>query len=163
LDIPDEPLDIPVSILSDGNEISADNSFELLEDDGNLAPNKRNSSVPETEVSDTVADFANAEDLPAETLSLQLLDEQVYRGGERLSLKIVVYRRGNEPVSDAEIVVKVLGSAFRPQIFHAQTDPHGLAIVHLQLPHFRSGRAAILIRAVSNGYEAELRRIVTQS
>jgi hypothetical protein len=35
-----------------------------------------------------------------------------------------------------------------------------VATVHLQLPHFRAGRAGILIKAMSEGDETELRRVV---
>jgi hypothetical protein len=58
-------------------------------------------------------------------------------------------------------MLKVLGSSFRPVIFHAKTDANGLAKVHLQLPHFHAGRAALLVRAINGGEEIELRRIVT--
>jgi hypothetical protein len=64
-------------------------------------------------------------------------------------------------VPDAQVMIKVLGSSFRPVIFHAKTDTNGLARVHLQLPHFQSGRAAVLIRAITGGEEVELRRVVT--
>ena len=57
---------------------------------------------------------------------------------------------------------EIVGTSFRPLIFHAKTDSNGIAVVHLQLPHFTSGRAAILIRAMSEGEEVELRRIITQ-
>jgi uncharacterized protein YfaS (alpha-2-macroglobulin family) len=58
-------------------------------------------------------------------------------------------------------MVKILGSSFRPLIFHASTDENGLAKVNLQLPNFNSGRAALLARAVSDGEEVELRRAIT--
>jgi hypothetical protein len=46
-------------------------------------------------------------------------------------------------------------------IFHTKTDDNGIATVHLQLPHFKSGRAALLIKAISEGEEADLRRVIT--
>ena len=55
-----------------------------------------------------------------------------------------------------------LGSSFRPLIFHAKTDENGLAVVYVQLPHFKAGRAAILVRAMINGEEAEARRVILQ-
>ncbi len=71
--------------------------------------------------------------------------------------------RGTERkvVADAQIMIKVLGSSFRPVIFHAKSDANGIARVHLQLPHFQAGRAALLVRAITNGEEIELRRVVT--
>jgi uncharacterized protein YfaS (alpha-2-macroglobulin family) len=64
-------------------------------------------------------------------------------------------------VSAAQVMVKVLGTSFRPLIFHATTDENGLATVNIQLPNFNSGRAALLSRAVSDGEEVELRRTIT--
>jgi 23S rRNA A2030 N6-methylase RlmJ len=60
------------------------------------------------------------------------------------------------------VTVKVLGSTFRPLIYQLRTDADGFTSVRAALPHFKTGRAAILIRAVASGYEAELRRIIQQ-
>ena len=45
----------------------------------------------------------------------------------------------------------------------AQTDQDGIAIVFAALPRFATGRAAILIRAIADGEETEMRRIVHPS
>ncbi len=76
----------------------------------------------------------------------------------------MIVRRGNtnKGLSGAHILVKIIGSSFRPLIFHAKSDSNGVATVHLQLPHFRAGRAAILIKAMSEGEESELRRVIQQ-
>ena len=97
-----------------------------------------------------------------EKLSLELLGEAKFKGGDRTTVSIMVCRGTNRKVvKTAQIMIKGLGSTFRPVIFHAKTDANGLANVHLQLPHFRAGRAALLIRAMADGEEIELRRIVT--
>jgi hypothetical protein len=100
---------------------------------------------------------------PTDTkLSIELLGDSKFKGGERRTVNIMVCR-GTERkvVSGAQIMIKVLGSSFRPVIFHASSDSNGLAKVHLQLPQFQAGRAAILIRAISETQEVELRRVVT--
>ncbi len=95
-------------------------------------------------------------------LSLEIIGETKFRGGDRRTVNIMICRgTGRKVVSDAQIMVKVLGSSFRPVIFHARSDQNGLAKVHLQLPHFQAGRAALLVRAITGGEEIELRRIVT--
>jgi len=63
-------------------------------------------------------------------------------------------------VDGAQIMIKILGSAFRPVIFHARSDQNGLAKIHLQVPQFSAGRAALLVRAIADGEEVELRRVV---
>ena len=108
-----------------------------------------------------VSEFSGAERPKNARLSLDLLGNPKFKGGDRVTINIMVCRGSERKVIDgAQIMVKVLGSAFRPVIFHARSDSNGLAKVHLQLPHFQAGRAAMLIRAISDGEEIELRRIV---
>ena len=95
-------------------------------------------------------------------LSIELLGEARFKGGERKSVTFMVCRGSDRKVvNTAQVMVKILGSSFRPLIFHAATDENGLAKVNLQLPNFNSGRAALLVRAVSEGEEVELRRAIT--
>ncbi|MET0754180.1 MAG: hypothetical protein ABWZ66_12440 [Pyrinomonadaceae bacterium] len=115
------------------------------------------------EAVEIVTDFAKAE--PADDkLKIELLNDAVFRGGERKTISILVKRGSNseEGLSGAHVLVKVIGSSFRPLIFHARTDSNGIAVVHLQLPHFKAGRAAVLVKAMSEGEEAEIRRIILQ-
>ena len=95
-------------------------------------------------------------------LSLELLGDTNFKGGDRRTVNIMICRGSDRKVvHGAQIMIKVLGSSFRPVIFHAQTDANGLASMHLQFPRFHAGRAAILIRAMNAGEEIELRRAVT--
>lgn len=100
---------------------------------------------------------------PANTkLSIELLGEAKFKGGERKIVTFIVCRGTDRKViPSAQVMIKVLGTSFRPLIFHASTDDNGLAKVNLQLPNFNSGRAALLARAVSDGEEVELRRSIT--
>lgn len=96
-------------------------------------------------------------------LEIDFVTKTSFRAGERKTLQICVHRGDpTKGIVGAPIIVKVLGSSFRPLIFHAKTDSTGVAVVHLQLPQFRSGRAALLVRALVDGEEAELRQIVRQ-
>jgi hypothetical protein len=115
------------------------------------------------EAVEIVTDFARAEQRADDRLKIELMNETSFKGGERKTITILL-RRGNleKGLAGAQVVVKVIGSSFRPLIFHAKTDSNGVAIVHLQLPHFRAGRAAVLVKAMSGGEEAELRRVVSQ-
>jgi len=110
-----------------------------------------------------LADFAR-DVATKDDLHLSLLAEKEFRGGEDVTFGIRVARgtNGKEAAPAAEVAVKILGSTFRPLLFNAKTDMQGIATVHASLPHFSTGRAAILVRATLNGYEAELRRIIQQ-
>ena len=99
-------------------------------------------------------------------LYVNLLEERDYRAGEIVTLRVRVSRgpiESREAVADAAVTVKVLGTEFRPLILSSKTDQDGVAVVHAWLPRFTSGRAAILVRASSDGYSAELRRAVRHS
>jgi hypothetical protein len=114
------------------------------------------------EAVEVVSELSGKERTANQKLSLELLGDSSFKGGERKTVNLMICRgTDRKVVPDAQIMVKVLGSAFRPVIFHAKTDANGLAKIHLQLPHFQAGRAALLVRAVTGGEEIELRRIVT--
>ncbi|MGH9941051.1 MAG: hypothetical protein ACRD9R_01685 [Pyrinomonadaceae bacterium] len=96
-------------------------------------------------------------------LHLSLLEEKDLYAGEVVTLRIRVSRGPQEnrvAVANAAVTVKVLGSEFRPLILNTKSDEDGVATVHAWLPRFSTGRAAVLVRAIANGYEAELRRLI---
>ncbi|HZI88286.1 MAG TPA: hypothetical protein VFD48_15745 [Pyrinomonadaceae bacterium] len=102
----------------------------------------------------------------AEGLRITLLQEQEFRAGDSLTLRILVsHLSGNseKPMNGAVVSVKVLGTTFRPLIYSMKTQRDGVATVSAQIPKFTSGRAAILIRALAGGSETELRRIILAS
>lgn len=104
-------------------------------------------------------------DLPASTdgLRITLLGRQEFRSGESPVVKVMVgFRTGihETPIAKAAVSVKVLGTTFRPQLYSAKTTSDGVAAVATKIPSFTSGRAAILIRAVFNGQQTELRRVI---
>lgn len=126
-------------------------AFEIIEDEMIL---------PDEAVA--VVDFTAAESFHGKPPEIGFLNENDFKGGDRKTVSIIVWRGHRENgIADAQIMVKILGSNFRPMIFHAKTDSSGVATVHLQLPHFRAGRAAILVRALTGGEEIEMRRVIT--
>lgn len=103
---------------------------------------------------------------PEAAFYIRLLDDEgEFRAGELVMIRVHVGRGqyGKIPIAGAAVTIKVLGTTFRPLIVSTETDPQGIAVVRALLPRFTSGRAAILIRARSDGYEAELRRIIKHS
>ncbi|MGH9905940.1 MAG: hypothetical protein ACRD8U_10220 [Pyrinomonadaceae bacterium] len=104
--------------------------------------------------------------LTAEGLRISILDDRDFRSGDSLNLRIMVSHisgKDETPVSGAEVSLKVLGTTFRPQIYSIKTQRDGIASVTAQIPQFTSGRAAILIRALADGSEAEMRRVIHPS
>ncbi|MBK8465205.1 MAG: hypothetical protein IPL32_05185 [Chloracidobacterium sp.] len=158
----DELSPTPISMPDDGAISSLD--LEIL-DDGPIFDAVcivEEETVLDAEAVAVVSELSGTDRPTHNKLSLELLGETKFKGGDRSTVNIMVCRgTTRKVVTDAQIMIKVLGSSFRPLIFHAKTDQNGLAKVHLQLPHFQAGRAAVLIRAISSGEELELRRIVT--
>lgn len=114
------------------------------------------------EAVEVVSELSGRERPANAKLSIELLGDSKFKSGDRRTVNIMVCRGTERKViKDAQIMIKVLGSSFRPVIFHARSDANGIAKVHLQLPQFQAGRAALLVRAMSNGEEIELRRVVT--
>jgi len=99
-------------------------------------------------------------------LVVVLLDEQEFSSGDAPTLRVRVSKRSGEneePLGNVAVSVKILGTTFRPLIFSLKTQRDGTAEVSTEIPHFTSGRAAVLIRAVALGSAAELRRVIHPS
>lgn len=140
-------FEIPISIL----EEPIIEAVEIIEEE----------TILPVDAVEIINDFTKTETLVEEQLTIELLNSPTFKGGERKTLSILVHRgREESGLNGAHVMVKVLGSSFRPLIFHAKTDSNGVAIVHLQLPQFKQGRAAILVKAMSGGEEVELRRVI---
>jgi len=98
-----------------------------------------------------------------EPLMVNILDEKQLHPGESVTLRIEVTKRtesGRAPAVKANITMKVLGSTFQPSSTYSTTDSSGRSAISITLPAFKTGRAAILIRAEADGEVAELRRII---
>jgi hypothetical protein len=154
-DIPiQQPLDISLSDIVLPNKHNSEPVIEavsIIEDE-----------ILPAEAVAVVSELSGKERPANNKLKLELLGESKFKGGERRTVNIMICRgTDRKVVPEAQIMIKVIGSAFRPVIFHARSDANGLAKVHLQLPQFSAGRAALLVRAIAGGEEVEIRRLVT--
>ena len=120
--------------------------------------------IPETSAAIEPERIAAAASVVGENvLQVSLLEEPELRSGEFVNLRMLVSRGRQEVasgVANARVVLKALGTTFRPVSVSAVTDQDGLASVFVSLPAFDSGRAAILVRVEVDGEVAELRRII---
>jgi len=123
-------------------------------------------AVEENEAYSVYDSRSHADDLlslPDEGLTILLLDDTEFNSGDIRILRVLVVNRraGQErPLASAAVSIKILGTAFRPLIYSLKTDRDGVATVSTQIPMFVSGRAAVLIRAVTKDEAAELRRVI---
>lgn len=155
---PEEDLvvDIPISIIEepffDDVEVVEYGDFEEEE------------TILPAEAVRIITDNVGNEEADDDQLKIRLLGRSTFNSGEPAALDILVAHGGKlgKGVSGAHIVVKVLGSSFKPLIFHTKADDNGISQVHLQIPDIKGGRAAILIKALYEGEEIELRQVIAQ-
>ena len=96
-------------------------------------------------------------------LYINILDDEEFYSAQRYTLRILITNSsaGNEkPLSNVAVSVKILGTTFRPLIYTLKTESDGVASIATEIPHFTSGRAAVLVRAVARDQAAEMRRII---
>ena len=104
-----------------------------------------------------------AEPVLEEGLFIELLDDEEFYSGQKITLRVLVNDRVNgdeKPMANVAVSVKVLGTTFRPLIYTLKTESDGVASITTDIPVFTSGRAAVLVRAVTKDQAAELRRII---
>jgi hypothetical protein len=100
---------------------------------------------------------------PESGLVLTIIDEGEFYAGQPFTVRVLLQNRSDKkeiPVSGVTVSLKILGTGFRPQIFSFKTARDGVGVVSGQIPHFSSGRAAIVIRAVLDEQSAEVRRVI---
>ena len=96
-------------------------------------------------------------------LLITLLDDEEFYSGQKCTLRVLISNRTNgkeRPLANMSVSVKILGTTFRPLIYTLKTESDGVASITTEIPHFTSGRAAVLVRAVAKDQAAELRRII---
>ena len=120
---------------------------------------------PAVEPEPIVEEVEEFVDEPAleEGLFIELLDDEEFYSGQRYTLRVLVNNRVNgdeKPLANVAVSVKVLGTTFRPLIYTLKTESDGVASLTTDIPQFTTGRAAVLVRAVTKDQAAELRRII---
>lgn len=123
-------------------------------------------TAPEAASIESAAERFSVDEQADEGLSIDILDEKPMRSGESVTLRIEVTKPSAGrpvPAGKANVTVKVLGSSFQPSSTYSTTDSAGRSSISLTLPAFKTGRAAILIRAEADGEVAEVRRVIDPS
>jgi hypothetical protein len=96
-------------------------------------------------------------------LVVTILDDDEFRAGESFVIRVLVEDRSGKkekPLMGVTVSVRILGTAFRPQIYTVKTERDGMAAISTTMPTFSSGRAAVLIRVVARDQSAEVRRVI---
>jgi hypothetical protein len=118
---------------------------------------------PGAELVDEYEPEAEAAEVLPDVLAITMLDDEEFYSGNAYVLRVLITSRsaGEEnPMPSATVSIKILGTTFRPLIYSVKTESDGVATVSTEIPHFTSGRAAVLVRAVVKDQAAELRRVI---
>lgn len=95
-------------------------------------------------------------------LDVKVLTPEVFTAGKGIGLRVQVTQDEN-PHFDATVTVKIIGTAFKPQVFIGRVGRDGVASFSLTLPSFTTGTAAIVIEAQSSSGRGELKNLIRRA
>ena len=131
--------------------------------EGEIVDEEQSFAVEEELLGDEAALEDPDREVQPDGLAITLLDDEQFYSGEKYTLRVHIsnWSGGEETtLPNASVSIKILGTTFRPLIYTLKTEADGVATVATEIPHFTSGRAAVLVRAVVKDQAAELRRII---
>ncbi|MBI3652778.1 MAG: hypothetical protein HY231_17280 [Acidobacteria bacterium] len=97
-----------------------------------------------------------------EKLDVKVIAPSVFIAGKTITLRIEV-QQGDKVEPDAIVTVKIIGTAFKPQVFIGRAAADGVATFNLTLPAFSSGTAAIVIEVQSRFGRGELKHLIRRA
>ncbi len=106
-----------------------------------------------------ISDYLNREQT---NLDVEVLTPEAFTAGENITLRVRV-SHNSKPEFDAIVTVKIIGTAFKPQVFIGRIGRDGAASFRLTLPSFTAGTAAIVIEARSERGTGELKNLIRRS
>ena len=95
-------------------------------------------------------------------LDVRVLTPGVFTAGSGIGLRVQVTHDAT-PDFDATVTVKIIGTAFKPQVFIGRVGGDGVASFNLTLPSFTTGTAAIVIEAQSAIGRGELKNLIRRA
>ncbi|MEK6323978.1 MAG: hypothetical protein AABN33_20240 [Acidobacteriota bacterium] len=95
-------------------------------------------------------------------LDVRVLTPEVFIAGRSIGLRVQVMH-DSKPNLDATVTVKIIGTAFKPQVFIGRVGRDGVANFSLALPAFTAGTAAIVIEAQSAAGRGELKNLIRRA
>ena len=96
------------------------------------------------------------------SLDVRVLTPEVFTAGKSIGLRVKV-AQGSKPEFEAIVTVKIIGTAFKPQVFIGRVGVDGVAAFSLALPAFTTGTAAIVIEAQSPSGRGELKHLIRRA
>jgi len=95
-------------------------------------------------------------------LEVKVITPEVFIAGRTIGLRVQVLHE-SKPHFDGTVTVKIIGTAFKPQVFIGRVGRDGVASFSLALPSFTAGTAAIVIGAQSSTGRGELKNLIRRA
>lgn len=95
-------------------------------------------------------------------LDVKVLTPEVFTAGKSIDLRVRVTQE-SRPNFDATVTVKIIGTAFKPQVFIGRVGRDGVASFSVTLPAFTAGTAAIVIEAQAGASRGELKNLIRRA
>lgn len=95
-------------------------------------------------------------------LDLNVLSPTVFTAGKNINLRVKI-SYGAKPETEATVTIKIVGTAFKPQVYMGHAGHDGVAAFNLNLPPFTAGTAAIVIEAQSLHGRGELKHLIRRA
>jgi hypothetical protein len=95
-------------------------------------------------------------------LEVRVLAPEAFIAGKSIALRVQV-THNTKPEFDAIVTVKIIGTAFKPQVVIGRVGRDGVASFSLVVPAFSSGTAAIVIEARSSRGRGELKNLIRRA
>jgi hypothetical protein len=95
-------------------------------------------------------------------LDIRVITPSAFIAGKTAGLRVqVLFNASAEP--EAVVTIKIIGTAFKPQVHIGRAGRDGVANFSLTLPSFTAGTAAIVIEAQSNRGRGELKHLIRRA
>jgi hypothetical protein len=95
-------------------------------------------------------------------LELKVLAPEAFIAGRNIGLRVQV-THNSKPEYEAIVTVKIIGTAFKPQVVIGRVGRDGVASFSLVVPAFSAGTAAIVIEARSSTGRGELKNLIRRA
>jgi hypothetical protein len=95
-------------------------------------------------------------------LDLKVLAPSAFIAGKSIGLRVQVSHE-NAGENGAIVTIKIIGTAFKPQVYLGRTGSDGVVAYNLVLPAFSAGTAAIVIEAQSSHGRGELKHLIRRA
>ncbi|MFY9227103.1 MAG: hypothetical protein WAQ98_30820 [Blastocatellia bacterium] len=125
----------------------------------NVSKNNTQPLFAEFDLDKIIFDYLQT-DSQEEKVEINLRGAKDFYAGESVLLQVEVSLANMQALANIPVIVKVIGTAFKPQIYSGRTGPDGVAIMPVSLPQFTAGSAAIVIQSTSDYGEAEVKHLI---